>query len=1136
MKTFVQIYNPREDSADVLRELFIGREHVLREILDDLRRQMSSKSRQHWMVRAPRGHGKTHLAAMIYHCILADPSLGLAYQPVWLSEAAAYEVYSAGSFLERIASELVQELASNPRGSELRQELEELHGDGDDPHFFDAALELLKSVSKSMGKTLVVLVENFDSLLNGFSPKSRKAEAQRLRSMMQHDHEFLFVGTTPTHYLPGLSDPKKPLWGQFRERRLDALTEAQTEQLFDRLADTHGQSEKKGYLQKRDEKVDRRRVFHRLTGGSPRSVVMLFHVVTSVPGIQGLVNDLRSLLDVHTAYFEARLAKLAPRERVIIAALSSSDENLTAQELARRTRLPERSISTQLHRLVEEGHVVEAAGAGGKGTVYEVADGMLRLWHQFRKGRKLLEPVVRFLSYWHSPEELAQTITLLAQQNAHAQSRVEKEEAELTLRHVQEAYRFRTSPAGSEQVAQFLAECCDVIETPSDSEGLQELITAVRQGQEGNYQGAIELLERYLSRTNPRPSDENEARASVNLGVSLRLAGSTDRAIVTFRSVIERFAGRAEPVLREGVARAFVGLGLALGETGRSEEAVEAYRSAVARFGEPDDLQLLEQVAATLVALAAQLRDVGRIAEAIETYQSIVSRFSDRQESALVEYVVLALVNLGVILGELGRPEEAIDAYRAADTRFGGRDEPSVLAKVVGGLLNLGALLVEVGCIEQATDVYRSVAARFGERDEKSMLVRTAMALVNLGVTLGKSNRTEEEIEVYRSVVAQFGEHDDPKILEEVARALLNLAITFGESSRRTEEIETYQAIVERFGDSEHVPLLEQVARSLFNLGCVLLEAGRTDKAIDIYRSMLRRFGGRREAAILGVVAKAQYNLGVTFARADRTDEAVAAYRSAIAHCSDREEPELLQAMAKALGALGVTLAEAGRREEAVETLTSVVRRFGDRDQLAFAEPLARASLNLGLLFRDLGRIDDAIDAYDSLITRFRNRDESELCAMVAIAYQALLDLVSLKRPERARPVAVAAIAYVAQRGEHVASNTFLNLMRSLLLAAFDEADLRRWMGELEGLERAPEIAEIARLHRFVVDVLEASGTKARNGGGLNPKARRERALGRVPSQFRQSVMEMVDDILRARRERERRARKKRDAVTGPRQ
>jgi AAA+ ATPase superfamily predicted ATPase len=442
MSTFeLRAYNPRTATAETLETLFVGRQALLDELLDDLRRQATSASRQHWLIYGPRGMGKTHLSGLVYHRVRQSPELAAAYFPIWLPELDAYTAYSAGKLLAQIAEQASCELSSRgePEAAHrLRSELGALGGLGDDDEYFQGALGLLRDLARRRQRHLLILLENLDALLVALSRQQGGLEARRLRQALLENTELLFVSTTPTRYLSALHHPKQPLFGHFRERRLDGLTAENVTELLTRLAEMTG----------RPLPVDGRRswLLHRLTGGNPRAIGMAFGALGGGTDLADVVADFERLLDLQTPYFEARLAHLAPRERAIVEALALARNTLTIQEIAQISRLPEKSLSTQVKRLQEEGHVQPALGEKGKGSLYELADGLLRLWFQYRRGRQELEPLIRFLALWYRPEDLEKRLFDLPLELDR--SWLERDTAELVRVQIEAALRWALSEEG----------------------------------------------------------------------------------------------------------------------------------------------------------------------------------------------------------------------------------------------------------------------------------------------------------------------------------------------------------------------------------------------------------------------------------------------------------------------------------------------------------------------------------------------------------------------------------------------------------------------------------------------------------------------------------------------------------------
>jgi DNA-binding MarR family transcriptional regulator len=514
-----RFYNPREASPEVLEAMLVGRKPIVDEILADLARQASAATRQHWLIRGPRGIGKTHLIGIVYHRV-KQHGLSEAYLPIWLAESEAYSVYSAAVLLLHVAQQLVVELQQSGDSGEvaLQARIADLEQGGDDPALFEELVQLLRDEARSRGKILLVLMENLDAALAGMPGRRGTGQVQRLRSLLSEDKEFLFLSTTPTRYLAALLDPRQPLYGQLKERTLQPLAEEEVGQLLTRLAEVTGQPAKAGFEGPEPEFRVRRRVLHRLTGGNPRAVVMAFSVLTGNPGVQAIVEEMSALLDAQTAYFEARLAQLAPRERAVVAAMATAPENLTLKEIAQRSRLPLRALSTQVKRLQEQGYVVPVAGEGGKGTLYELGDGLFRLWYQFRKGTKVLAPIVRFLALWHPVAELEEALAELRSTGGE-DSLLQRDLIRLTARQIEAAVEVARSHRGK-QLREALWEECSRIPQADDADGiLKNFCAAFRAFQVQEYDEASDYLEGIADAS---PRSEREAEL---IGLSMILLG-----------------------------------------------------------------------------------------------------------------------------------------------------------------------------------------------------------------------------------------------------------------------------------------------------------------------------------------------------------------------------------------------------------------------------------------------------------------------------------------------------------------------------------------------------------------------------------------------------------------------------------
>lgn len=115
------------------------------------------------------------------------------------------------------------------------------------------------------------------------------------------------------------------------------------------------------------------------------------------------------MYDKMTPQFISMLEGMAPRERAILLDMCNADTNLTAKEIAQRTRLPEKSISTQINRLKRDGHI--SAFGKGKGAIYGVSDPALRMWYRYSNGDTVyVRAVISFYASVYSPSEEVQRL------------------------------------------------------------------------------------------------------------------------------------------------------------------------------------------------------------------------------------------------------------------------------------------------------------------------------------------------------------------------------------------------------------------------------------------------------------------------------------------------------------------------------------------------------------------------------------------------------------------------------------------------------------------------------------------------------------------------------------------------------
>jgi hypothetical protein len=724
MSTTLSLYNPRDVEPEQLMNLLTGRTALLEEILDNLREQAGGKTRQHWLLRGQRGMGKTHLTGVIHYRVGLDPQLQKAYLPLWLGEADVYEVYSAATLLVKIAERLVE--ATRDEG--LRQQIQDMEGVGDEESFFEAMLDLLSEEAKRQERTLLVLMENLDALLERFAPKDRKVQTRQLRSVLLHNPRFLFISTTPTRYLRALSDPKEPLYGHLKERDLAPLTEPEVHELFGKLVELTGRKELKVALEGEDGPL-RLRIIHQLTGGLPRSVIMAFTVMQREAGLEPLVEGLRKFLDAQTAYFEARLARLAPREGSIVTTMALARENLTLKEIAQKSRLPERTLSTLMQRLEDDGHVrlVPGSGAGGKGGLYELSEGLFRLWYQYRRGQVVLEPLVEFIAVWFRAEDI-QTLVEQHRRRVDEVIPTQRHSARLALLQVEVALQRASSEEG-------------------------------RRHREAIWESARRAFEFSGA------SDSEQREAFVRQAMAIFEKGAPEQCMSHFLRFWEEQGGAREQLLWEGIAYVTVAAARRAEEGGDGERELKICQLALERFDQALQPPELEPALALIRSVElGTLLVLGRYEEVLARVDVFLKRFERLgPPSALPDVVIFAEVSA---LWRLGRQGASLQRLKELllRPRLDEEFERELASQLWSRFLNK----LDLSSLEQGPErdmrceVMKLYVDRFQDLQGMPVTFYVAGTAVRLVDSHGWGQR---RLEAAAGWLSRYGSENDPHIL-----------------------------------------------------------------------------------------------------------------------------------------------------------------------------------------------------------------------------------------------------------------------------------------------------------------------------------------------------------------------------------
>ena len=472
-------YNPEQMPPAEIKQTFVGREVMLKDLLALVRRQPEGAGVQHVVLVGARGMGKTTILLMLRYAVL-ESDLHEKWQPVRFPEES-YAVTDLADFWLAAVSHLAYETGDTElaaRGDALRNEYRpsvDLAG---------AALATLKDWSRQHGKRLLLLVDNFDMVLNQIGNKTENA---RLRDALMNDGTFMLVGGATSFFYEARAY-EQPLYNFFKTWNLDALDGGQIDQLLLKRAEADKRTDFEHQLQKNQARI---KVLHYFTGGNPRLVLMLYRIIASSDLID-VRRGLEKLLDEVTPYYKAKIESLPPQQRKIldhIARVSArTGSGLTPTEIAAETRLPVNQVTSQLKRLSGLGYV-RAANVRARSSWYSLAEPLYAIWHQMRFGRESRERMawlVEFLKAWYSSREMLDETDRLATRFAEMLRIGEKALAAETLDYRQvlvEAIDARFRGSAADRLVNDCLDAGDIdrVRGIIRSDGLTQLCSATLQ-------------------------------------------------------------------------------------------------------------------------------------------------------------------------------------------------------------------------------------------------------------------------------------------------------------------------------------------------------------------------------------------------------------------------------------------------------------------------------------------------------------------------------------------------------------------------------------------------------------------------------------------------------------------------------
>ncbi len=195
----------------------------------------------------------------------------------------------------------------------------------------------------------------------------------------------------------------KPFYEYFKIIKLDGLNYGESIKFLRVIGNKEENNKIEEIIKKSPQRIE---TLRQLTGGVPRTLVMLYDIF--IKNNETAFEDLLKVLDDVTLLYKDRMDNLPSTLQDIVHNIAINWDGISTKELAVKTRLESKSVSSQLKQL-EKYHIIEFESIG-KNKIYKIKERFFNIWYLMRFGKKKdrnkVEWLVKFLTSWYDRDEL----------------------------------------------------------------------------------------------------------------------------------------------------------------------------------------------------------------------------------------------------------------------------------------------------------------------------------------------------------------------------------------------------------------------------------------------------------------------------------------------------------------------------------------------------------------------------------------------------------------------------------------------------------------------------------------------------------------------------------------------------------
>jgi len=396
----IGLYNPQRLNDETIENLFVVRVKFFQFLMAKLQKEKDNSIPQHHLIIAQRGMGKTTLLKRI-EVELRKEEYNKQFIPLLFPEEQ-YNLKNLAEFWLNSLDALADTLEFEKKTEEVKiidakvKELDKIKNIED---LARESHQFLKSFTESIKRRPVLLIDNMSFIFDRLD----KSEQHALRAWLMQNGAPIIIGGSAIA-IEDTFDYDAPFYDAFQIHYLQKLSFEELIEILNNLAKLTNAIEVTPNIQK---EIARIKTIHQLTGGNPRTAVMLFKLI--VKGFAKEINDdLEALLDEITPIYKARFEELSTQMQIIVDAIALNWDPINLEQLREETRLDNHQLSPQLKRLVEMGWIERINAYQAKGNAYQISERFFNIWFLMRRSsrrqKKELYCLSKFLESFYGDE------------------------------------------------------------------------------------------------------------------------------------------------------------------------------------------------------------------------------------------------------------------------------------------------------------------------------------------------------------------------------------------------------------------------------------------------------------------------------------------------------------------------------------------------------------------------------------------------------------------------------------------------------------------------------------------------------------------------------------------------------------